>query len=185
MWRVHNRHRHEELCNHHDIDGNTDHTDSDNHSNINSDNSHEHLQRILPQVPTHIPMSVRSGAVEQTGRGDSHEHLQIFLPPLPTHIYMSVRSGAVEQSRLSGVYPFSYSFGDINQLPPVGQTGRGRRRPRQRGPPTPVMAQYLVKYSFRGYDFNAVQSSPTPTPASLMDAEQPEHFGFSDASNQM
>ena len=74
---------------------------------------------------------------------------------------MSVRSGAVEQ------------------------TGRGGGRPRQRGPPTPVMAQYQVRYSTRGYDFEAVRFSPRPTPASLMDAEQPEHSGFSDASNQM
>ena len=66
----------------------------------------------------------------------------------------------------------------------VEQTGRGGGCPRQRGPPTPY-AQYQVGYSTRGYDFEAVRFSPRPTSASLMDAEQPEHSGFSDASNQM
>ena len=53
MW-AHIKHRHEELCNHHDINKNTEHTNSNNHSNVDSDNSHEHVQRILPQLPTRI-----------------------------------------------------------------------------------------------------------------------------------
>ena len=104
---------------------------------VNSDNSHKHLQRILPQLPTHIPMSVRSGAVEQTGRGDSHEHLQRILPQLPTHIPMSVRSGAVEQTGRGDSHEHLQRI--LPQLPThipmsvwscaVGQTGRGGGRP--------------------------------------------------------
>ena len=101
-----NSHRHEELCNHHDINGNTDHTNSDNvrsgavEQTVRGD-SHENLQSILPSLPTHIPISFSSGAVEQTSRGESHQHLvQRFLPPLPTHVHMIVTH--VRPARCSG-----------------------------------------------------------------------------------
>ena len=54
-----------------------------------------------------------------------------------------------------------------------GRLGRGGDRPRQRAVSTPVIVQYQVGYSFKGYELNAVEFSPIPTPASLMDTEQP------------
>ena len=79
MW-GHIRHRHEELRKHHEIDGHTDNTNSNEHTHVNSDNSLEDVQNHLPTLPTHIA------------------------------------------SRPFGGYQFFYSFGDFNQLPPVGQT---------------------------------------------------------------
>ena len=51
--------------------------------------------------------------------------------------------------------------------------GRGGGCHRRCAVSTPVIAQYQVRYSFRGYDFDAVEFSSRPTPAFLMDAEQP------------
>ena len=83
------------------------------------------------------------------------------------------------------LYPFAANaggagsnIGSKNRGRPRGCCGRGSSHPRGRAVYTPVITQYQIGYSFRGYDFDAVEFSPRPTLASLMDAEQPEHFGF-------